>query len=580
MAAETGQNLSVARGGPLAALQALAQLPVLRQLGVMAGIAASVALGVWVVKWAWTPGYTVLYANLPPKESSEVIAALGRAGVPHRLDAQGAAVLVPPEDLHRARIALASEGLPQSADLGFEILHREPDLGTSQFLEQARYQRALEVELARSIATLTSVEKARVHLALPKQSAFVRERKRPSASVLVHLYPGRSLEESQVGAVAHLVSASVPGLEAADVRVLDQKGRLLTTAEPSRDALFTQQEFDHTRRLEAYYIKRIEDILSPVLGPDGVRAQVVADVDFTRVEETRETYNPELTALRSEQVSEESRTGGALGGVPGALSNTPPGAGAAPEQAAARPPVGPPGPAQPGAAADAQAVAGGGAGPQGANSTSRRYTRNFEVDRTVSHSTQPGWTLRRLSVAVVLDDLRAPGADGQPTRRALNPEELDRFTGLVKEAIGFSAERGDSVNVVNVAFMDGVPGDAVEAPSLWQSSWLWTVGRQALGVMLVLVLALGVLRPAMRRLASQAPALAAPALAGRAARYVGGPQDLDEDHLSLSGGPGASLPRGAGRENAQQQAESLRSLVGQDPKRVAQVVRNWIAEDE
>lgn len=575
MAAEGGHNVTVPRGGgPLAALQALAQLPMLRQLGVMVGIAASVALGVWVVKWAWSPGYTVLYASLSPKESSEVAAALQRVGVSHRLDAQGGTVLVPPEDLHRARISLAAEGLPQSGELGFETLSRPPDLGTSQFLEQARYQRALEVELGRSIATLTSVEKARVHLALPKQSAFVRERKRPSASVLVYLYPGRSLEEPQVTAVAHLVAASVAGMEASDVRVVDQKGRLLTTTEPSREALFTQQEFDHARRLEGYYIKRIEDILAPVLGPDGVRAQVVADVDFTRVEETRESYNPEQAALRSEQVAEEMRSGaGPAGGVPGSLSNTPPGAGSAPEQTAPRPP------AQGGAGQDAPAVAGGGVLPAGAPSSSRRYTRNFEIDRTISHSTQPSATLRRLSVAVVLDDLRVPAEEGQPARRALSAEELDRFTGLVKEAIGFSTERGDSVNVVNVSFAAAGPDEAVDAPSPWQGSWLWALGRQALGVLAVLVLALGVLRPAMRRLTNLPPALATPALAGPSPRYVGAPDGLTEDRLSLSAGEG-DRARGPERQRVQQQTDSIRAFGTQDPKRVAQVVRNWIAEDE
>lgn len=590
--AEGGQQLIGRRAGPMAALQTLSAMPVLKQLGVMAGLALSVALGVWVVQWSRAPGYTLLYGNLAPKEASEVVAGLDRAGVPHRLDAQSGAVLVPGGDVHRARLALAAEGLPHSAELGFELLQREPEMGTSQFLEQARYQRALEVELARSVATINGVEKARVHLALPKASAFVRERKRVSASVLVNLYAGRSLEQPQVAAIANLVAASVPGMEVADVRVVDQKGRLLTAPEQSRDALLSQQEFDYARRLEGYYIKRIEDILSPILGPDGVRAQVVAEVDFTRTEQTRESFSPDQTALRSEQVAEESRAATGLGaGVPGALSNTPPGPGVAPEQAAGagRPTAPAPGEARGQGQAGAAPGAGGSisttgtAGAQG-NVLSRRFTRNFEVDRTVSHTTLPTTTLKRLSVAVVLDDLRTPGEDGQVARRPLKPEELDRFTSLVREAIGFNAQRGDSVNLVNVSFTGGVAAEAYEEPSVWQQSWVWDVGKQALGVGLVLLLVFGVLRPTMRRLASLAPVVVSPpALTGprgAGTRAVDG--GLEEDRLSLSDAqPGeARIPGAVSKDRQLLQVESLRSLVSQDPKRVAQVVRNWVSENE
>jgi flagellar M-ring protein FliF len=576
--------VSVRQGGALGALQVLADMPVLRQVGVMAGLAASVALGVWVVRWAWLPGYAVLYGHLPPKEATEVVAGLERAGFRHRLDAQSGAVLVPAEDLHRARLSLAAEGLPHSAELGFEILNKQPELGTSQFLEQARYQRALEVELARSIATLTSVEKARVHLAQPRQSAFVRERRPPTASVLVHLYPGRSLEEAQVGAIAHLVAASVPGMQVGDVRVVDQRGRLLTVPEQGRDALMSQQELDYTRRLEAEHVRRIEGLLAPILGTDGMRAQVVAEVDFTRTEQTRESFHPELSALRSQQVSQETRSGGPPAvGVPGALSNTPPGAGVAPEQTGPRaegnaPPGATPGqPGLPGAAPGAAGTPGLAAGATpAAPLSSLKYTQNFEVDRVVSHTTLPSATLRRLAVAVVLDDHRLVGEDGQTTRRPLTAEETERFTGLVKEAVGFNPERGDTVNVVNVSFAGGALEEPVADSAPWDTSWAWNLGRQALGVLFVLVLALGVLRPAMRRLTSQTPALAAPAVLGEPRGADAG--EPAADRLSLSGG--AAVARLSAREQQQQQTEALRALVDQDPRRVAQVVRSWIAQDE
>jgi flagellar M-ring protein FliF len=366
--------------------------------------------------------------------------------------------------------------------------------------------------------------------------------------------------------------------------VVDQRGRLLTVPDHDRDTLMTQQELDHTRRLEADYGKRIENILAPILGLDGIRAQVVAAVDFTRTEQTRESFNPELSALRSQQVSQETRSGAApAAGVPGALSNTPPGAGVAPEQAVA----GAAANAAPGAPPGAAPQAGPTEGPPGGQAlgpggtpagpvSSMKYTQNFEVDRVVSHTTLPSATLRRLAVAVVLDDLRVPGEKGQITRRPMTTEETERFAGLVKEAVGFNADRGDTVNVVNVSFAGAVPAEEVEAATPLDTSWAWNLGRQALGVALVLVLALGVLRPVMRRLATQTPALAAPPA-------LGGPRgehddELTGDRISLSGE--GTVPRLSTREQQQQQTEALRSLVGQDPKRVAQVVRSWIAEDE
>ena len=262
--AEAGlpQKAHVTQAKP-GALEGLIRLPLVKQIGLMLGLAASVALGVGVALWSQTPSYSLLYGNLDGRSATEVMEALERADIPYRLDEKSGALMVPAGQVHQARLQLAGEGLPRGDNIGFEVLEKDPSFGTSQFLERARYQRALEVELARSIGTVNSVQRARVHLALPKQSVFVRNRKKASASVLVHLYQGRSLEEGQVAAITHLVAASVPNLEPSSVEVVDQNGRMLTPSDESDETALTRKQFEYTRRLEHTYIKRIEDILTP-----------------------------------------------------------------------------------------------------------------------------------------------------------------------------------------------------------------------------------------------------------------------------------------------------------------------------
>ena len=548
------QNAAVAQSRATA-LQGLMRLPVFKQLGLMIGLAASVAAGVGIVLWSQTPSYSLLYANLSAKDATEVVEVLRKADLPFRLDETTGALLVPSGKVHDARLKLAAEGLPRSTELGFEILEKDQGFGTSQFIERARYQRALEVELARSISKLNSVQSARVHLAIPKQSVFVRNRKKPSASVLLHLYAGRTLEEEQVAAVSHLVAASVPNLEPTGVKVVDQTGRMLSEPDQSDDAVLTGKQFDYTRRLEASYIKRIEDILAPIVGHDGVKAQVAAEVDFTRTEQTQESFEPDPKALRSEQIMVEPGSNTAAMGIPGALSNQPPVEGQAPEELPE------------GQAPGAQVGA-----PAASQSTRRKATRNFELDRTVSHTIKPAAQIQRLSVAVVVDDHRLPAKGGGVVRKSLTPEELDRITGLVKEAVGYSAERGDSVNVINVPFTEPLPAEPLPEPPIWEQAWLWDLLKQALGIAAVLVLVFAVLRPAMRRLTNHE-------LTARRLTVSGGAAgDLAGDRYRLTGAQGGlpQLPPGMG---ANEQASTVRSMVTEDPKRVAQVVRNWMSDD-
>ena len=534
-------------------LQGLARLSAWRQTALLVALAGSVALGVGVALWSQTPTYSLLYANLSGRDAQEVMNALEQAGVTLRIDSDSGAVLVPAKQVHQARLKLAALGLPKGTDLGFELLDKKRGFGTSQFMERARYQRALEVELARTIAELNNVLAARVHLAMPRQSVFLKSNRRPTASVLVQLVPGRQLDAGQPGAIAHLVAAAIANLEPSEVRVVDARGRLLTAADPEGGVGLSERQLDYLRRVETRYIKRIEDLLAPVVGPDSVNAQVVAELDFSVSEQSQERFDPQANAVRSEQVLEERGGGAPVGGVPGALSNQPPADATAPETT--------------------EAAAGGAAALSGEKrteitSTRRTATRNFELDRTVSHLRRASGSIVKLSVAVVIDDRTETAPDGTITATPRTPEELERFTALVKDAVGFDAERGDSVNVVNAAFTrPGAPEPLPPLP-LWKRPWVWDAARQAGGALVVLLVAFGVLRPMMRNLVGRE--VVERQLEQRAAAALPAPEAAPSDRAMVA------LPVASSHE---ENLEAARALVHDDPRRVASVVRNWVTEN-
>ena len=342
-----------------------------------------------------------------------------KSGIKFEVDQSNGAVMVPGSDLHTARMQLAKEGLPEGNAMGFEMLQKEQGFGTSQFIETARFQRALEGELSRTIATLRNVVSARVHLAIPKRSVFLRDRAEPTASVMVDLYSGRSLGDEQIAAIVHLVSSSVPHLMPENVTVVDQRGNLLSSGESNNGLGHTSGQFSYKSKLELNYSDRIRELLEPIVGAGRVRATVNADLDFTVTERTQETYNPDLPALRSEQVSED-RSSSAAGpsGVPGALSNQPPEAGVLRDPNAAR------------AASD-------GAESALPRNTSKRSVRNYELDKTISHTKLATGNIRRLSIAVVIDNKQDLTDTGELVSKPWADDELTRFTTLVKEAVAF-----------------------------------------------------------------------------------------------------------------------------------------------
>src|SRR6202522_1927043 len=537
--------------------RSIADIPGLKQVGLLVGVAAAVAAAIWLVLWSQGQNYTVLYGQLSERESGQVMDALTAAGIEFKLNPSGA-VSVPESKVQEARIRLASQGLPQSDAMGIEMIQKESTLGSSSMMESARYQSVLETELARPIVKVQGVQSARVHLALPKASVFVRDARKATSSVLLQLYPGRRLEPGQVAAIVHLVASSVPELAASDVTLVDQSGTLLNSPDENAEQAASTRQFEYTRKLEESYQQRIIDLLEPIIGPGRVRATVTADMDFTVTEETRENYDPQKTAVRSEQTSNEQRRGGdGSEGIPGALSNEPPGTAGAPSLAGA---------AAPGAAGAAQSTAATG----GPSSSSQRSTRNFEVDRTLSYVKQPVGVLKRLNVGVVLDNWQKVDADGKVTTTTMSDADIKRFSQLVRESIGLKDDRGDQLNVLNQAFKNNAPPEPVDGPPLWESPWVAQLAKQIVGAGLVLVVAFLVLRPLMKSLTKSVPRLRAGARAGD----DGG--DVDGDRVSISGQGGKAIKLAPSFE---QQIAAARTLVGQDPRRAAQVVKDWVSAD-
>ncbi|WP_210395737.1 flagellar basal-body MS-ring/collar protein FliF [Motiliproteus sediminis] len=530
-------------------------LGLFRQIGLMVGLAASVAIGFAVVLWSQEPDYRPLLNDLNTLDATEIVDALTQNQIPYRIDTNSGALLVPAEHLHKARLRLAADGLSGRNTVGFELLDQEQALGTSQFMESTRYRRGLEGELARTIASMLAVKSARVHLAIPKQSVFVRDARKPTASVFLELYAGRSLERAQVASIANLVATSISELNPKDVTIVDQKGRLLNSQDVDDEVSMAAKQLDYIRKVEERLAARVRGILEPVVGSGRFRAEVSADLDFTAVEQTDELYNPDLPSLRSEQTLTERRAGAeGAGGVPGALSNQPPGAVQVPE-----------------VAAGVDGVAGAGA----AAATSRtQATRNFELDRTISYTRHQQGRVRRLTVAVAVDDLVSRDPDtGDATRRPWNDNDLQRLTLLVRDAVGYSAARGDSVNVINTPFASPDPLEPMPEPPLWEQGWFWDLMKKVGAGTFLLVLVFGVLRPIMKNLSS---ANAGGSGGGGFGTELEG---IEESELPAPMESSADmLP--TPNESYERQVDAVRSLVAEDPGRVAQVVKQWIAADE
>jgi len=542
-------------------LRANPRLPLM--IGASAAVAAVAAL--WL--WSRAPDYGVLYSNLSDRDGGAIIASLQQMNIPYKFAEGGGALLVAANKVPEARLRLASQGLPKGGTVGFELMDSQK-FGTSQFAEQVNYQRALEGELARSINSISAVESARVHLALPKPSLFVRDQKKPSASVVLTLHRGRTIDEGQISAIVHLISSSVPELSAKSITVVDQAGNLLSAANAGTRGLDVSQ-LKYAQEIEQGYIRRIEAILQPIVGSGNVHAQVAADIDFSIVENTDEKYRPNQepgsAAVRSQQSSESGQQGGnPAGGVPGALSNQPPSDPVAPIVNPAQ--AGKPGAPVAGQLKMSTELSAGGtlARSTGASSNTRKdVTTNYEVDRSIRHVQQGAGGIKRLSVAVVVNYRGATGAQGKRAAQALTAAELEQIKNLARQAMGFSAERGDSLNVVNSPFAS----DASDTPELpvWRQpdniEMAKAGGKYLLLGILALYLWFAVLRPLLRKHLHPVPAQAA----------APGQEEA----------PSADAVAQSQERQAERHLENIRyaqETAAKEPRAVAMLIKHWMGE--
>ena len=555
-------NLPVKKGGDLA--EGFSSLNLFRQVGLMIALAASVAIGFAVVLWTQSDDYRPLLGRSDNLDAASVVQLLEQNRIKFKMDNNTGAILVASDDIHIARMKLAEVGLPSSSTPGFELMDKEQPLGTSQFVEGTRYQRSIEGELARTITSISSIRSARVHLALPKKTVFVRDASKPTASVFVEVFAGRTVEPAQVKAIMNLVASSVPDLKMADVTVVDQHGDLISTGEDSQDLLLATKQHDYAKTVEESMMKRITGILEPVVGIGKFRTHVSADIDFTAVEQAAETFNPDLPAVRSEQKLVETKAGGdAAGGIPGALTNQPPANAQAPEQAT---------PQQGEAAA-----------PRQSTNNREQSTRNFELDRTVSYTKHQQGTLKRLTVAVVVDDKIIKAEDGTETHQPWTANELERLSILVRDSVGYSAVRGDSVNVLNAPFTSGVEVVESDLPTVpWWEKWLMPHIKSIASVIIILALIFGLLRPVFKSLARNGGSIAeqeeARQLAALEAAGLGGMEGVSDETVTLSGG--SALLLGGPEQGYEQQLNAIKGLIADDPGRVAQVVKKWVNQGE
>ena len=541
-------------------LQRLSALDRSQRMRLGAGIALLVVAAVAAMVMGRQPDYKVLFSNLSDKDGGAIVAQLSQMNVPYKHADGGGAILIPAERVHDVRLRLATQGLPRGSVTGFELMETNR-FGMTQFQERLNFQRGLEGELTRSIQALSSVQGARVHLALPNQNGFFREQQKPSASILVSLHPGRILDRAQLAGIVHLVASSVPELAPSAVSVLDDTGKLLSQSPDAagEDGINAQQLL-YVQQIEQQYARRIMEILEPVVGRNNVKAQVSAELDFSRTESTSEQFRPNQTpdsgAIRSQQVLESSGTANKTAtGVPGAVANQPPAPSAAPVNGANPAPT-----------------AGGQQGA-GESTSKRESTTNYEVDKTVKVTRGNNWAIKRLSAAVVVNYQALAEEKGGASPKPLTPEQIEQMTGLVRETIGFNKERGDSVNLMNTPFLSSeTPAPAVP---LWKQpetielakTFAWPLGA----VLFAALVLLGLVRPALKGTAK--PAEAVPVAGGQLSA-------LEADEPDRPALPAPSKKDEVVEVTPEQlRLEEARVLAKANPVAVANILKTWVHGD-
>ncbi len=538
-----------------------------RRIGLILGVAVSIAIMAVIWLWSQKPDYRVLFSNFSDKDGGAIVAALEQMNVPYKFSDGGTAILVPSDQVNDLRLKLAAQDLPKGGNVGFEVMENQK-LGTSQFLEQVNYQRALEGELASTIESISAVQAARVHLALPKNSVFVRDQQKPTASVLINLQPGRALDPAQVTAIVHLLASSVPALTPDNVTIVDQNGDLLSgDSKPNQDGLDPTQ-LKYVQTLQQEIAGRIEAIISPIVGTNNVHAAVTADVDFSHNEQAAETYKPNPTpdtsSVRSRQTDEATVTGTAASGIPGALSNQPPAPATAPINAPATPAAGAPGTTPPAPSSTP--------GIPIHKSADIRY----ELNKTLRYTQEAIGGIRRLSVAVVVNDKSVIDKKGKAHQVPLSATEKAQINDLAKEAMGFDASRGDTLNVVNSAFVTTEEPLPPATPWWKQSGTIEmakTAGRYLLALIGLLIVYRKLLKPLLEKL--NRPSETHESMAHGTHHNMHEPGEDSMVELS------AEAEAQAAAEHAYlNELENVRQMARDNPKIVANVVKTWINGNE
>ncbi len=558
----------VAENQPQGFAQRLVALPAQKKLLLGGGIAALIAIFVAMMMWGREGDYRVLYANLSDKDGGAILAQLQQMNVPYKHSDGGAAIMVPADKVHDIRLKLAAAGLPKGSVTGFELMETQK-FGVTQFQERLNFQRGLEGELTRSIQTLSGVQSARVHLALPNQNGFFREQQKASASVVLSLYPGRSLERGQIAGIVHLVSSSVPEMSPKAVTVVDQTGALLSGSTDAADQSgLDAQQLAYVRQIESSYTQRIRDILEPVVGKDNFRAQVNADLDFNQTESTAEEYKPNqgqaasAASVRSQQSTEQVGPGSTQpSGIPGAMSNQPPVPATAPINGASQP------------LQAAQGTTTGG-------SSRREAVTNYEVDKTVRVTRNATGSIKRINAAVVINHRTVTDAKGKTTTQPIPPEELEKLTALVQETIGFDQQRGDSVKIVNTPFQ--VVKEEPDSTPIWQRpetvDVLRTLAVPGALTLAALIVVFGAIRPAIR---AARPEPVEESETAKLSAVVDDENELPGMHELPAGmvrGPDGRPVPALEAPMADARLESAKGLAKDNPAAMATLVRSWMTE--
>jgi len=549
---------------PLGPWQGLARVPARHLVALMVGIAGMIAVAVGGWLWIESSDYKVLFSNLSDKDGGAIVAVLTQMNVPYKYTEGGAAILVPADKVHDTRLRLASQGLPKGGTVGFELVDNQK-FGATQFQEQINYQRGLEGELVKSIQSLSVVQAARVHLAIPKPTVFLREQQGPSASVLLTLYPGKTLDRAQVNGIVYLVASSVPSLAPANVSVLDQSGALLSKNGEADNNGLDATQLSYVKDIEQSTIRRIQDILEPILGPNNARVQVSADVDFSRTEAMSETFKPngDVTSatIRNQQLNEAMTTSTTAQGVPGALSNQPPGNASAPIDGkvgtSSQPPAVP-------------------------VNTRKDQSTNYEVDKTIQHTRAPVGTIKRITAAVVLNNRVKVDENGKTTSVPLAPQEIEQINALVREAMGYNKARGDSLNVVNTAF-NPVEREVVLETPWWKQrdniAMAKEIGRYVLFAALLAYLFFAVLRPSLKKVFKADPPPAE--VKALESDSTIAEERAAEGEVVVAGEGGEEIPAlPPAEETPPEPLQLAKQLAREDPRKVANIVKSWVNQDE